>query len=331
MLLSAFKLWTQMVELALALLDLCPGPVVVFVDPRLHDDAEEMVARASAMVAKFDQANVRRWRIIVTLPATEDGLRAAYELTNEHKIQTNLTLVSCLPHASACIETGARMVTMSVEPIMEWFEQQHSVASRVACISPEHPGIQTVQSCASYIRLHGLNNTLVTTDLRTWAELKQFGGIGGAALKQSQLDQIPMQRLTTWYPRPDDKSPATIHALQAEHPSRYLDSNKGFLVSLPAECRSLASAVLYVRLGKMKVHMETIETVVRTEIKRRVDLETIPLESLYRRPSETRSVRRSKSRMTLSSKRSKSSVRPSYHKAKAPQETTLMVEGVDYF
>jgi hypothetical protein len=49
---------------------------------------------------------------------------------------------------------------------MEWFEQQDKLASRVASISPDHPGIETVQSCASYIRRHGVNTTLVTTDVR---------------------------------------------------------------------------------------------------------------------------------------------------------------------
>ncbi|KAF8843497.1 aldolase [Paxillus ammoniavirescens] len=322
-----------MVELTLALLDRCPGPVVLFIDPRLHNDAEGMVARAYSLVSLFDEANVRRWRVIITLPATEDGLRAAYELTNEHGIQTNLSLVSCLPHASACIETGTRMMSMSVEPIMEWFEQQDNLASRVASISPDHPGIETVQSCASYIRRHGLNTTLVTTDVRKFAELKQLSGIGGAALNKNQLDQIPKRKLTTWYPRPDDKSPATIHALQAAYPSKYLDRKKGFLVSLPAECRSLVSAVLYVRLGKMKVHMETIEAVVRAEVKRRVDLETIPLDALYRLPSEARTLRKSKSTKTLSSKRSKSSVRRSSRQEKPPHEKEIapMVEGVDYF
>lgn len=56
-----------MVELGLVLLDLCPGPLVLFVDPRLQDDSEQMVLRARAMVTKFDEAQVRRWRIIVTV------------------------------------------------------------------------------------------------------------------------------------------------------------------------------------------------------------------------------------------------------------------------
>ncbi|KAG8216233.1 hypothetical protein J3R82DRAFT_8274 [Butyriboletus roseoflavus] len=307
-----------MVELGLVLLDLCSGPLVLFVDPRLHDDSDMMVSRATAMVAKFDAAQVRRWRIIVTLPATEDGICAAQVLTNRHGIQTNLSLVSCLAHAAACIEASAGTVSMSVEPIMEWYEQKHGIQAG----HQDHPGIETIQSCATFIHRHGINTTLLTTDVRMvkllrdlvrafvtfdmsgqWAELKQLGGIGAAALKKDQLDQIPMRRLTTWCPRPDDKSPATLRALQAEHPSHHLDSNKGFLASLPAENRSLISAVLYVRLGKMAVHMETIEKAVWDEIKRRIRLETIPLESLYRRPAA--SCKRHKSRSRRNSRQEK--------------------------
>jgi len=170
--------------------------------------------------------------------------------------------------------------------------------------------------------------------------LKQLGGIGATALTKDQLDQIPMQRVATWYPRPDDKSPATLRALHAEYPTHYLDSNKGFLASLSAECRSLVSAVLYVRLGKMAAHMETIEKVVRYEIKQRIRLETIPLESLYRRrPSdltETRSSRKSTSGKSTSCERSKSRSRRSSWQEKEPKPhkepiADTMVEGVDYF
>ncbi|KAF8123682.1 hypothetical protein EV363DRAFT_1403752 [Boletus edulis] len=311
------------------LLDLCPGPLVLFVDPRLQDDSEQMVSKAKAMVAKFDEARVRRWRIIVTLPATEDGIRAARELINRHSIQMHLSLVSCLEHAAACIETGAGMVSMSVEPIMEWFEQQGS--THKGRLSQDHPGIEAIQSCATFIHRHGLNTTLLTTDIR-------------------KLDEAPMKPLATWYPRPDDQSPATLRALRAAYPSHYLDSldsNKGLFASLPADCRSLVSAVLYVRLGHMATHMETIEKAVWYELKRRIRLETIPLEYLYRRPSsnsptESRSARKSNMSDKVtgsSSKRSKSRSRRSSRQDEEPEQqrhnkvtvSDTMVEGVDYF
>ncbi|KAG6380360.1 hypothetical protein JVT61DRAFT_8473 [Boletus reticuloceps] len=336
-----------MVELGLVLLDLCPGPLVLFVDPRLQDDWEQMVTKAKAMVAKFDEARVRRWRIIVTLPATEDGIRAARELINRHSIQTHLSLVSCLEHAAACIETGAGMVSMSVEPIMEWFEPQGS--THKGRLSQDHPGIEAIQSCATFIHRHGLNTTLLTTDIRKWSELKQLSGIGAAALKKDQLDEAPMKRLATWYPRPGDQSPATLRALQAAYPSHYLgslDSNKGLFASLPAECRSLVSAVLYVRLGHMATHMETIEKAVWYELKRRIRLETIPLEYLYRRPSSNSPTGTRKSNMSdkvtgssSSSKRSKSRSRRSSRQDEESEQqqqkkvtvSDTMVEGVDYF
>ena len=157
--------------------------------------------------------------------------------------------------------------------------------------------------------------------------MKQLGGIGATALKKHQLDEIPMQRLTTWYPRPDDKSLATLRALQADHPSHYLDSNKGFLASLPAESRSLITAVLYVRLGKLAAQMETIESVILYELKKRIRLETIPLEHLYRRPTEMRA-----SNTSDSPKRSKSrSRRSAGQEMESPPIREAMVEGVDYF
>lgn len=240
---------------------------------------------------------------------------------------------------------------------MEWFEQQGGI--HAGHISQDHPGIEAIQSCATFIHHHGINTTLLTADVRKvnrmvlflpslevdlsgkWAELKQLGGIGATALKKDQLDQIPMQRLTTWYPRPGDKSPATLRALQTEHPSRYLHSKRGFLASLPAQSRSLVSAVLYVRLAKMAVQMEAIEAVVWYEIKRRIRLEMIPLESLYRRPSsptvaEARPSRKSTFSKSASSKRSKSRPRRSSRQEKepSPKESIIrdtLVEGVDYF
>lgn len=335
------------VELSLALLDLCPGPVIVFVDPRLHDNAAAMVDRARHLVALFDKANVRRWRVVVTLPATEDGIRAAAVLTEEYSIQTNLSLVSCLPHAAACIEAGAKMVTMSVGGILEWYEQQQKPVPK---LTVDHPGIEMIQTCVSYILLNKLNATLMTADIRNWTELKQLSGIGGAALTEKQLDQIPMRTLTTWFPRSNDTSRSTINARAAPYPTRYLESKPGFLMSLlPANCRSLVSAVLYVRLGQMKVWMEEIEAVVKDELKHRIKLAKMDVIGMYRCKSWVRR-RASKDadgkkssmgglsrRSSSSSLASNASVSDSDHLEKPRSSSdckgtaTPLVEGVDYF
>lgn len=54
------------------------------------------------------------------------------------------------------------MYPIHISQIMEWFEQQGGVEG----ISQDHPGIEAIQSCATYIDRRGLNTTLLTTDVR---------------------------------------------------------------------------------------------------------------------------------------------------------------------
>lgn len=71
-------------------------------------------------LSQFDVSSMldlRAHMFVWQLPATEDGICAARVLTHRHGIQTNLSLVSCLAHAAACIEAGAGLVSMSVEPV----------------------------------------------------------------------------------------------------------------------------------------------------------------------------------------------------------------------
>ncbi|KAH7926887.1 aldolase [Leucogyrophana mollusca] len=319
-----------LVELGLALLDLVPQ-IVTFVDPRLYEDAPAMVTAARALMARFDAAGIEDGRVIVTVPATEQGVRAAHELSTEHSIHTNLTLVSGLLHATACIEAGVNLMTMSVGPLLEWFEQKIGGAYPIA---PGHPGIEVIQSCASYIQFNGVRTRLMTADIRTWSELKQLNGLAAVALNQQQLDRIPRHTLTTWFPSPEDASAASLRARQAQWPPTFLQSKKGFMSAMSAESRSMVSAVLFVGLGKMNIHMEKIDGVIRQEVRRRVELETGDLRSLYSRDTEilTPTQTTTKGRMLPSPSESPSAKSPQgrFEKDKA-RETGPLIEGVDYF
>lgn len=47
---------------------------------------------------------------------------------------------------------------------MEWYEQQSG--AQAGRLSQDHPGIEAIQSCATFIHRHRLNTTLLTTDVR---------------------------------------------------------------------------------------------------------------------------------------------------------------------
>ncbi|KAG0699400.1 hypothetical protein DFH29DRAFT_1002005 [Suillus ampliporus] len=273
-------------RLGLAMLDSCPGQVVIFIDSRFYESKDAMVDEARALIGLFDGADVRRWRVVITLPATEEGIRAAHELTNKYSICIHLSMVTSLAHACACIEAGATMLSMNVGPILQWFEKKDGDELDYP-IAPGHPGIKTIQSCINYIRQHSLNTSLLAVDIRNWYELKQLNGVDAAALDQKQLDQIPMHGLTTWLPEimeDHEFSPAYRCACEAKYPSDFLNHERGMAMALSAEDRSLMSSVVYVRLGQNKVFMEQIEDVIRKEVRDRLHLDTFDLHpTLYRR------------------------------------------------
>jgi transaldolase len=123
----------QLFELGLAMLGAVKGSVIIFLDTRLHGSKIDMVNEARALVGLFDRADVRRWRVVITvmypqscaqpffdrpqLPATEEGIRAAQILTSKYSIGVHLSMVTSLAHACACIEAGASMLSMNVAPV----------------------------------------------------------------------------------------------------------------------------------------------------------------------------------------------------------------------
>ncbi|KAG2159520.1 uncharacterized protein EDB93DRAFT_291960 [Suillus bovinus] len=256
-------------ELGLAMLGAVQGPVVIFVDSRFHNSKAAMVDEARALVDLFDRADVRRWRVVITLPATEDGIRAAYELTNKYSIGIHLSMVTCLAHTRACIEAGATMLSMNLAPIMTWFEKKDRVEVEHP-IAPGHPGIKKIQSCINYIRQNSLNTSLLVADIRDWDELKQLSGIDAVALNKKLLDQISMLGLTTWFPEILEDYEVSPVYREAKRPSDFLNHERGFGMTLSAGDRSLMSSVVYIQLGQNKVFMEKIEDIIRKEVNERL-------------------------------------------------------------
>ncbi|KAF9007717.1 hypothetical protein BDZ89DRAFT_1144438 [Hymenopellis radicata] len=76
------------VELGKALIDRSSGPHFTFVDTRLHGDGEAICASAIRLIDMFEEGGIERKRIIVSIPATEAGLRAVNELYYEHRSST---------------------------------------------------------------------------------------------------------------------------------------------------------------------------------------------------------------------------------------------------
>lgn len=66
-------------ELSLAMLGSVKGPVVTFIDSRFHDSKTAMVDEARALVDLFDRADVRRWRVVITVMCSKSYIQPSFD------------------------------------------------------------------------------------------------------------------------------------------------------------------------------------------------------------------------------------------------------------
>jgi hypothetical protein len=53
--------------------------VVIFIDSRFHNSKAAMVDEARALVDLFDRADVRRWRVVITVMCFQSCLQPSFD------------------------------------------------------------------------------------------------------------------------------------------------------------------------------------------------------------------------------------------------------------
>ncbi|RDB17378.1 Transaldolase [Hypsizygus marmoreus] len=263
-------------ELGNIILDRVDGPHFSFVDPRRHSDSAGMVRNAKRLVSLFDEKEIHRGKVVISIPATEEGLKAAKELESQHGIHTNLYLVSGLLHAAACAEAGATTVTIPVGPLLDWYEGKRKTHFKDL---HTHPGVETVQSTLAYFKLHGIKSKVIGSGFRTLSEIGTLAEFDAICISNHQADDLRRSQVSISIT--PDSSPARLRARQAQYPTAFLSSKPGFMNAMSAETRSMVIATLFVPLGEMKAHMDSLELVVGKEVVRQFEMQTLDLKTLY--------------------------------------------------
>ncbi|KAH9947872.1 hypothetical protein B0H21DRAFT_806731 [Amylocystis lapponica] len=254
-----------LVELGAALMDRVSGPHFTFVDPNLHDRAA-MVAQALRLVELFRSKHIRRRHIVVSIPATEKGIRAARQLETEYSIRTNLVLVSSFAHAVVCAEAGASSLTFSYNHVSRAHlmlgdnakrrpdEQQTFAARRV---------IEEIQMTAAFLKLHKLRTQLVVDyiPIEHHQVMQSFRGVDCVAIGHRLSDRTRASTLSLFPELPEDAQ-VKQRATAEQYPTSYLSGEEGFLMAMSAEMRSLARVTLTTGLDAMQRDMHEVRQVV---------------------------------------------------------------------
>ncbi|TFK28233.1 aldolase [Coprinopsis marcescibilis] len=260
------------VEIGANEFDASPGPHITYIDPRKHCNAEALVAEAQRRFHLLKQRNLSEEEILISMPATEEALKATRILCKQGdgRINVNLFLVSSLLHAAACAEAGASTITIHVRPILEWFERRQG--KRVFSDALEHPGVQSIQSILAYFKTNKIKTRIIGKEFRKasaaiMAEIAVLADFDAVCVSEYQLDRLKWN-IARYDPSIDSYPTVVLRSKQARYPPNILDQDDRFMKNLSPESRGMIRDIMSPALERLSEDMDTIEAAIVREVKK---------------------------------------------------------------
>ena len=170
------------------ILSIIPGRVSISVDPRVGYDYDAIISKSHALVAILKELDIAQSRILIKIPATIPGIRAAHNL-EAGNIRTNLTLIFSLVQALACAQAGVAVISPFIGRVKDWWSAraiQNGIPEGLTNQPlSEHPGIGLVHRIRAAYTKYGHRTQIMAAGFRKIEEiieLSKAGSEGGADL-----------------------------------------------------------------------------------------------------------------------------------------------------
>jgi transaldolase len=174
------------INFGLEILKIVPGRVSTEVDARLSFDNEGSVKKARELIALYKELGIDRDRILITIAATWEGIKAAETLSKEG-IHCNMTLLFSMPQAIACAEAGVQIVSPFVGRVLDWHLQKHSDH---AFNNAEEPGILLVKDIYNYYKKFAYKTEIMGASFRNTDEILALSGCDLMTISPTLLTEL---------------------------------------------------------------------------------------------------------------------------------------------
>lgn len=183
------------VEFGIEILKVVPGRVSTEVDARISFDTQASVDKARFLIGLYENAGIKRDRILIKLASTWEGIRAA-EILEREGIHCNLTLLFGFHQAVACAEAGVTLISPFVGRILDWYLKS---TGRTSYPPPEDPGVVSVTTIYDYYKRHGYKTEVMGASFRNVGEITELAGCDLLTIAPKLLAEL--DALTTELPR----------------------------------------------------------------------------------------------------------------------------------
>ena len=168
------------------ILELIPGRISTEVDARLSFDTDASIAKAERLIGLYEEAGVRRDRVLIKLATTWEGVRAAREL-EKRGIQCNMTLLFAFEQAVASAEAGVFLISPFVGRIMDWYVANTGVKQYAP---DEDPGVQSVRRIYQYYKTHGYKTVVMGASFRNVGQIQALAGCDRLTISPELLKEL---------------------------------------------------------------------------------------------------------------------------------------------
>jgi transaldolase len=168
------------------ILELLPGRISTEVDARLSFDTDASIAKAERLVGLYEDAGIKRDRVLIKLASTWEGIRAAEQL-ERRGIQCNLTLLFSFEQAVACAEAGVFLISPFVGRIMDWYVT-HTGTKQYA--PDDDPGVQSVRRIYDWYKRHGFATVVMGASFRNIGQIQALAGCDRLTISPDLLEQL---------------------------------------------------------------------------------------------------------------------------------------------
>ena len=162
------------------------GRVSTEVDARLSFDVEGSLKKAHSYIELYEQAGIKRERILIKLSSTWEGIRAAEKLEREG-IRCNMTLLFSFAQAVASADAGVRLISPFVGRIYDWYKAARKVDDIPAA---DDPGVQSVRRIYDYYKKFGYKTQVMGASFRKVEQITGLAGCDLLTISPDLLDKL---------------------------------------------------------------------------------------------------------------------------------------------
>src|SRR5271155_5251704 len=167
------------------ILAIVPGRVSTEVDARLSYDTAATMKQAREIIQQYDEAGIKRERVLIKIASTWPGIKAAEQLEKEG-IHCNLTLLFGMHQAVACAEAKVTLISPFVGRILDWYKKDTGKDYHGA----DDPGVQSVTVVYNYFKKFGYKTVVMGASFRNIGEIEHLAGCDLLTISPQLLGEL---------------------------------------------------------------------------------------------------------------------------------------------